>query len=211
MKKLILALACATAFPATAYAGPFINGSFETSSTNPGATFATLAGGSTAINGWVVGGDSIDYIGGYWNAQNGSRSIDLSGNAPGSIAQTFDTVIGQVYNVTFFLGANGDGPPPSKTVSVGATGNATGNYSVGSTPFPPNVTAWSPFNYVFTASGTSTTLTFTSTGTTAFGAALDNVNVTAVPEPAAWALMILGFGAMGGVMRRRRQDSFAIA
>jgi choice-of-anchor C domain-containing protein len=210
MKKLVLALVCAVAFPATAYAGPFINGSFENSSTNPGAGFATLAGGSTAINGWVVGGDSIDYIGGYWNAQNGSRSIDLSGNAPGSIAQTFDTVIGQVYSVSFFLGANGDGSPPTKTVSVIATGNAAGNYSVGSTPFPPNVTAWTQFGYAFTATGTSTTLTFTSTGQTAFGAALDNVNVTAVPEPATWALMILGFGAIGGVMRRR-QGSFAIA
>jgi choice-of-anchor C domain-containing protein len=208
VKKLILALACAIAFPATAYAGPFINGSFE-SGTNPGI-FTPLAAGSTAITGWTVGGDSVDYIGTYWNAQNGSRSVDLSGNAPGSIFQTFDTVLGQVYNVTFFLGANGDGPPPTKTVSVTATGNAAGNYSVGTTPFPPNVTAWSPFNYVFTATGTSTTLNFTSTGTTAYGAALDNVNVTAVPEPATWALMIFGFGAIGGVLRRR-QGSFAFA
>lgn len=208
MKKLILAAAAMVAFPAIAHAGPFINGSFE-SGTNPGV-FTPLGAGSTAINGWTVGGDSIDYIGTYWNAQNGSRSVDLSGNAPGSIFQTFDTVLGQVYNVTFFLGANGDGPPPTKTVDVSATGNAVGSYSVGTTPFPPNVTAWTPFTYTFTATGTSTTLTFTSTGTTAYGAALDNVNVTAVPEPAAWALMILGFGAIGGVMRRRR-DSFAIA
>ena len=171
-----------------------------------------MAAGSTAITGWTVGGDSVDYIGTYWNAQSGSRSVDLSGNAPGSIFQTFDTVLGQTYQVTFFLGANGDGPPPSKTVGVSATGNATGNYSVGSTPFPPNVTIWSPFSYAFTATGSSTTLTFTSTGTTAYGAALDNVNVTAVPEPAAWTLMILGFGAMGGVIRRRRQQgTFAIA
>ena len=209
MKKLILALAAVAALPAAANAAPFVNGSFE-SGTNPGV-FTPLAAGSTAITGWTVGGDSVDYIGTYWNAQSGSRSVDLSGNAPGSIFQTFDTVLGQVYNVTFFLGANGDGPPPSKTVSVSATGNAASNYAVGSTPFPPNVTAWSPFNYIFTATGTSTTLTFTSTGTTAYGAALDNVNVTAVPEPAAWALMILGFGAIGGVMRRRGQSGFAIA
>nr|WP_186728946.1 choice-of-anchor C family protein [Sphingomonas panacisoli] len=179
------------------------------SGTNPGV-FTPLAAGSTAITGWTVGGDSVDYIGTYWNAQNGSRSVDLSGNAPGSIFQTFDTMLGQVYNVTFFLGANGDGPPPTKTVSVTATGNAAGNYSVGTTPFPPNVVTWSPFNYVFTATGTSTTLTFTSTGQTAYGAALDNVNVTAVPEPATWALMVFGFGAIGGVLRRR-QGSFAFA
>lgn len=29
--------------------------------------------------------------------------------------------------------------------------------------------------------------------------------VTAVPEPASWALMILGFGTVGGMMRRKRQ------
>lgn len=33
--------------------------------------------------------------------------------------------------------------------------------------------------------------------------------VTAVPEPAAWALMILGFGTAGAVLRRRRAGAFA--
>jgi hypothetical protein len=32
-----------------------------------------------------------------------------------------------------------------------------------------------------------------------------NVNAPAVPEPASWALMILGFGTIGSVVRRRRQ------
>lgn len=32
---------------------------------------------------------------------------------------------------------------------------------------------------------------------------------TAVPEPATWAMMIMGFGAMGAVMRRRRLALFA--
>jgi hypothetical protein len=32
-----------------------------------------------------------------------------------------------------------------------------------------------------------------------------------VPEPATWAMMILGFGAAGAVLRRRRQDAAAVA
>jgi hypothetical protein len=36
------------------------------------------------------------------------------------------------------------------------------------------------------------------------GEALSNISVAAVPEPGAWALMILGFGAAGAVLRRRR-------
>jgi hypothetical protein len=34
--------------------------------------------------------------------------------------------------------------------------------------------------------------------------AIDNISVTAVPEPMTWALMILGFGGVGAVVRRRR-------
>jgi hypothetical protein len=39
------------------------------------------------------------------------------------------------------------------------------------------------------------------------GFTIDNVSLVAgaVPEPATWAMMILGFGVIGGAMRRRRQ------
>ena len=30
-----------------------------------------------------------------------------------------------------------------------------------------------------------------------------SLSISAIPEPAAWGLMILGFGAIGGAMRRR--------
>ena len=41
-------------------------------------------------------------------------------------------------------------------------------------------------------------------GTLSFGTA-------AVPEPATWALMLLGFGALGVSMRRRRQGVLSAA
>lgn len=34
--------------------------------------------------------------------------------------------------------------------------------------------------------------------------AIDNISVSAVPEPAGWAMMILGFGGLGASLRRRR-------
>jgi hypothetical protein len=40
----------------------------------------------------------------------------------------------------------------------------------------------------------------------------DDIRVVAgVPEPASWALMILGFGAVGGALRRRRPASATLA
>ncbi len=47
--------------------------------------------------------------------------------------------------------------------------------------------------------------------------ALDDISLSTeapsavVPEPASWALMILGFGATGAVMRRRRRGAVAAA
>lgn len=200
MNKLILALA-AVALPASANAAPFINGNFETGPT-PG-TFTTLAAGSNVITGWTVGGGGIDYVGTYWNAQSGSRSIDLSGMAPGSISQSFDTIAGMSYAVTFFLGGNGDGGLVPKTATVSATGGAATNYTVLASPTPTmNYTA---FTYNFMAIGAMTTLTFASATGNPFGPVLDNVAVTAVPEPMTWTLMTLGFGMLGFAMRRQRK------
>jgi len=36
-------------------------------------------------------------------------------------------------------------------------------------------------------------------------------NLTAAPEPATWAMMLLGFGGLGGVLRRRRAGEGALA
>jgi hypothetical protein len=41
------------------------------------------------------------------------------------------------------------------------------------------------------------------------GEALANISVAGVPEPGAWALMIMGFGAAGALLRRRRTTAAA--
>ncbi len=53
-----------------------------------------------------------------------------------------------------------------------------------------------------------TSATFTSSGNSM---EFDNLAATAVPEPATWALLILGFGLVGGAMRRRTSVKLAFA
>jgi hypothetical protein len=72
---------------------------------------------------------------------------------------------------------------------------------------------------LYTASGTSTitfqSLTVGPTGNetfAAYGPALDNVSVTAIPEASTWAMMIVGFAGAGFLAyRRRNQVAGAIA
>ena len=41
------------------------------------------------------------------------------------------------------------------------------------------------------------------------GNLLDNVAVTSVPEPATWAVMLVGFGAIGASMRNNNRRKLA--
>ena len=50
----------------------------------------------------------------------------------------------------------------------------------------------------------SYTLSFIGNGSGSFGG---NVSFSAVPEPATWGMMLLGFGAVGYAMRRRRRPA----
>lgn len=65
-------------------------------------------------------------------------------------------------------------------------------------------TAWSMINSPrFTVTGAGV-LRISAGGTSdSLGGYIDNITLTAVPEPTTWALFILGFGAIGATMRRR--------
>lgn len=159
---------------------PISNGSFETGPANPGA-FDTLSAGDTSITGWTVTTGDIDYINSYWQSSDGNRSLDMNGAQPGGISQNLVTAPGHTYKVTFDLAGNPVGGPAVKTLDVDSGGLPT-TYSFDTTGRSVTDMGWTSETYMFTASGTSTPLTFTSTTGSGlgnfWGPALDNVAVS---------------------------------
>jgi choice-of-anchor C domain-containing protein len=209
MRTLVLGLLASASLAMSAQAASIVNGGFESGTVNPGGGFATVAAGPslTNITGWTVGGHSVDIIGGYWQPQEGSRSIDLAGSGIGSLSQAIATIVGQAYRVDFWVARNPDGGITPRTGFVDVGGGSTAiTYSNAGSSRPSNM-LWEARSYDFTATNGTTNLRFSADPATSgsfFGLALDNVSITAVPEPTSWALMIAGFGLVGSAMRRRK-------
>jgi choice-of-anchor C domain-containing protein len=213
MKKALALIATTFLGAGAAQGATIVNGSFE-DGPSPGA-FITLAAGNNSIAGWTVDSGTIDYIGSHWTAQNGSRSIDLAGNSVGTLSQTLsDTIAGQSYEVSFYISKNPDGGATPRTGTFSA-GGKNFQFSYGLPNDRTNMN-WQRASYRFAATGTSTKISFSADGSAGCcaGPALDNVSIAAVPEPATWAMMIGGFGMVGGAMRlarRRQKAAFATA
>ena len=178
---IILSLFYSLHFCENAFSAPFMDGSFEIG-IDPGE-FTQLIAGSTAITGWKVVGENIDYIGTIWKAMDGLRSLDLNGSCGiGGIEQTFDTIAGHWYRVTFWMAGNVGGGPDIKTLKVTVTGNSFEIYAFdikGSNPL-----TWVEKTYTFFAHGSTVTLSVISTsindiqiGSDCWGPKFDHVSV----------------------------------
>lgn len=172
---------------ASAAVGPELltNGSFEDGPepdlTGPG--FTPMEAGSSLIPGWTVTRGSIDYIGFYWQHADGKRSIDVNGNEPGAIAQTFRTKPGKRYRVTFSMAGNfcGGAEPQIKRMVVSAAGSKD-EFVFDTTGRTYEDMGWVTRTWEFTATAAETTLEFASTTElpVACGPALDRVSVKEV-------------------------------
>ncbi len=114
-----------------------VNGGFETPVVVPPDGFTTLTG--AALPGWDIGGEVQVVNETYWNAAVDGQSLDLGGEfATGAISQTFATVIGQDYDVTFQYSANPESADPDPQVNVLINGVQVGpTFTHARTPRPP--------------------------------------------------------------------------
>jgi len=110
--------------------------------------------------------------------------------------------VGQSYKLSFDTAGSLIVPAESFTVSA-----------FGSTPvaFTPATGVYVTDTLSFTATSTSGSIDFVGPAVAGNAAsAIDNL-VVSVPEPAAWTMMLFGFGAMGVALRSRRRLATAQA
>lgn len=212
---------CTALLHLSAAAAPFTNGGFEAGTWD---TVAASASGTdigfgpwlnvssskpasvNLVTGWVPvsGGDFS------WHqfpgalAVDGTRVIDLNGNNPGGIEQTFDTVAGRTYVVSFSASRHFlMGPAADLTVSALPLGGGVAlaalsvNVPVSVSTAPGSTTLWTTHSLAFTATGPASTLRFASNSATGgTGPMVDNVQVVA-QTPA--SVPVFGPGALVGL------------
>ena len=182
------------------------------------ANAATNLGFETGnLSGWTLSGNGgVDDSYGAFTAIQGSDLAYVQAGYQGvysTLSQVFNLVAGQTikgsvgfqsndympYNDDAYLAINGVHLFDFNVAQVGNNGNS----------------GWKTFSYTAAATGAyelklGVRNAFDSSGPS--GAVLDNISTTAaVPEPATWAMMLLGFGATGALLRSDRLRATVLA
>jgi len=207
----------AAAFGAALFASPaeaainlLTNGDFESGVNGAlptGWNATTSTGGQIAV---LRGSQYIPCCGTFGTTTNlansfasfGAGEVDTTGAVLG---QTFATIVGRTYDFSFQWGALGAG---ANNVSYSVGGVSGGDVSGGALLTASNNldTTLSTVFGSFVATAAVSQISFSAAGLgLSIDPIVDNVSVSsAVPEPATWAMMLIGFAGLSLASRRRR-------
>lgn len=191
-----LALGSATAHAAVTIADSSFEsprvGSYQYDPTVTGVTFAGNAGIQANGSGWH-----------YANAPDGTQTAYLqdAGQASTITMDVSGLIIGGTYEVNFYASQRPGHIPMGVQVSFDSTQLGT---------VTPTTDTWLQYSAPldFTASATTGALTFhTDKEGPDRDIGIDAVSIAtiAAPEPATWAMMLLGMFGLGAVLRNRRK------
>ena len=199
MRKFVLGLVAATALgsasmaSATQFMGATA-GCFGAAcapagaATTGGLTFTSGSFNQSDSNGFLAIGSGTENFG----------TLNLSG-----LPFTYNTLFTLLVNFTLPAGTPGAGTVYSALVGGSVTNSTTGGvlFDFNNTPQTINYTGGS---FTLAINDVSVNSSEVPTNT-----AITGTIRTAVPEPATWALMLLGFGGIGLAMQRRRRPALA--
>jgi len=206
IRKLIQTAAFAAAFctAGSAFAGVnlIVNGSFEADAQAPGTE-----GIYANLTGWTGGDYGIELRNAlYGNAADGSNYVELDTTHNSLMFQKIDTVPGQTYTLTFAYSPRMNVAKDSNGIKVFWNGDEVATEKAKGAK---NGNDWT--TYTITVVGglkDKSKLEFKAIGADdGVGGGLDAISLTsAVPEPAAYSMIMIGVGLVGLASRRKQKN-----
>ncbi len=198
MKKLLVIAALLSA-PAIAQANLVVNGSFE--------DYTTVTPGHWSIfnsgYGWTTGANGVEIrnaVAG--TAADGVRFAELDTTGNGWISQTIQTNAFQSLELAFSYAPRAGVAAKSNGIQIFWNDQSLGSITANGGSGP----SWLDLVYDVQADASGFgVLKFAAIGTSdGLGGSLDNISVTAIPEPGSAAMLLAGLGILAVTARRRR-------
>ena len=200
-KSFICAALAASAFAAQA-SNLVVNGSFEQVASGNSQASGTW-GIYNSITGWtgIPNIEVRDNVAGA--AQNGSNYVELDTNNNSGMFQVING--NGLFNLSFWYS-------PRERVAAGSNGigfnfGSLSGQVLANVAGAPSGNVWQQYTALVNLNGPTALMFFGTGRSDSLGGSLDNVSVTAVPEPESYAMMLAGLGLMGAIARRRKSKA----
>ena len=167
-----------------------------------------------SADGWTAGAGTAgieiqNNVAGAPAANGGLKFVELDSTANSSMYYTF-SYTGRV-DLSFLYSPRPNVSADSNGISILLNGQLL-NPPLTVTGGPLQQTQWQTYGANFSVNS-GDILSFSAVGTNdSLGGYVDNITISAVPEPATWAMMIIGFASAGLMVRSaRRKQALAVA